>query len=117
MNFIHTAYQEAGKKMFGPMLDWILAAVLGVVTVVLLMGKGDSILKAVNGKRGRDKKKSDEDKKKYSRAMGIFTGVLALDEVVVALFPDNPWVIWGSILVAVGAIIGIGQFTKKFNGR
>ena len=45
------------------MFDWILAAVLGVVTVVLLMGKGDSILKAVNGKRGRDKKKSDEDSK------------------------------------------------------
>ena len=25
--------------MFGPMFDWILAAVLGVVTVVLLMEK------------------------------------------------------------------------------
>lgn len=103
--------------MFGSMFDWILAAILGVVSVVLLLGKGDVILKTMNGKRGRDKNKSDADKKKYSRAMGIFTGVLALDEVVVALYPDNQWVIWGSILVAIGAIIGIGQFAKKFNGR
>ena len=45
--------------------------------------------------------------------MGIFTGILALDEVVVALYPDNQWVMWGSTLVAIGAIIGIGQFAKK----
>lgn len=103
--------------MFGPMFDWILAAVLGVVTVILLMGKGDMILKTANGKRGRDKNRSEADKKKYSRAMGIFTGVLALDEVLVALYPDNPWVMWGSILIAIAAIIGIGQYAKKFRGR
>lgn len=100
--------------MFGPEFDWILAGVLGVLTVILFMGKGDFILKTLNGnRRTPNKKKTEEEKKKYSQAMGIFTGVLALDEVMVALFQDNPWVIWLSLAIAAAAILGIGSYAKK----
>ncbi len=33
--------------MFGSMFDWILAAILGVVSVILLLGKGDAVVSAI----------------------------------------------------------------------
>ncbi|MBS6194739.1 MAG: DUF3784 domain-containing protein [Clostridiales bacterium] len=101
--------------MFGPMFDWILAAILGVLSIVLLAGKGDAVLKKINGnRRVANRKMSEKDKIKYSRAMGVFTGVLALDEVFVALFPNNRMVLTVNIIVAVIALIAIGNYGKKY---
>lgn len=46
--------------------------------------------------------------------MGVFTGVLALDEAAVALFPDNKLVLTVNIIVAVIAIAAIGNYGKGY---
>lgn len=49
--------------MFGPMFDWIFAAVLGVLSLALLAGKGDAILRKLNGKRRvEDRRRSEKEK-------------------------------------------------------
>lgn len=100
--------------MFGPMFDWCFAAVLGVMSVMLLLGKGEFFLGTMNGNgKGVTKKKSEEERLKYSRAMGIFIGVLALDEVMAALFPNNQIVSIANIMIAVAALVVIGNYAMK----
>lgn len=102
--------------MFGPIFDGILAGILGILTVILLMGKGENILKFLNGsRRVENKKRTEKDKKQYSRVMGVFTGVLALTEVLVALYPDNQWVIILSLAIVVADLVAVGIYTKKYS--
>lgn len=96
------------------MFDWILAGVLAVLSVILLIGKGDAILRVINGKRKVSKHRTEGEKITYSRAMGVFVGILALDEVMVAMFPKNQYIMFMSVLIAIAAIVGMGNYAKKF---
>ena len=46
--------------------------------------------------------------------MGVFVGILALDEVMVAMFPKNQYIMFMSVLIAIAAIVGMGNYAKKF---
>lgn len=98
----------------GSVFDWVLATVLATVSVVLLLGKGDMILYAMNGSNQKKaKKKTEEEKKKFSRAMGIFVAVLAADEVLIAFFSETPWMMVICLLIAVIDLVLIGRYIKK----
>ena len=60
-----------------------------------------------------NKKRTEEEKLRYSRAMGVFVGVLALAELILALFPNNSLVLMINIGIVVVDLIAIGTFTKK----
>lgn len=100
--------------MFGPMFDGILAAILGVLTVILLMGKGEKILELFNGNRLQKKKRTEEEKKQYSRVMGVFTGILALSEVLLALFPESSLVVFLSLGLVIMDLVLVGIYSKKY---
>ena len=100
--------------MFGPMFDGILAAILGVLTVILLMGKGEKILELFNGNRLQKKKRTEEEKKQYSRVMGVFTGILALSEVLLALFPESSLVVFLSLGLVILDLVLVGIYSKKY---
>lgn len=103
--------------MLGSIFDWVLAAVLATISVILLLGKGDFILKAVNGGRRKEKRWGEKEKKKYSRAMGVFVGVLAIDEVIIALYSENQWVMLLCLVIAVCALVGMGKFSKSYSRK
>ena len=100
--------------MFGPMFDGILAAILGVLTVILLMGKGEKILELFNGNRLQKKKRTEEEKKQYSRVMSVFTGILALSEVLLALFPESSLVVFLSLGLVIMDLVLVGIYSKKY---
>ena len=100
--------------MFGPMFDGILAAILGVLTVILLMVKGEKILELFNGNRLQKKKRTEEEKKQYSRVMGVFTGILALSEVLLALFPESSLVVFLSLGLVIMDLVLVGIYSKKY---
>ena len=100
--------------MFGPMFDGILASILGVLTVILLMGKGEKILELFNGNRLQKKKRTEEEKKQYSRVMGVFTGILALSEVLLALFPESFLVVFLSLGLVIMDLVLVGIYSKKY---
>ena len=103
--------------MTGSIFDWVLAAVLATISVILLLGKGEFILKAINGGRRKEKRCGDKEKKRYSRAMGVFVGVLAIDEVIIALYSDNQWMMLVCLLIAVGALVGMGKFSRNYSRK
>ena len=101
--------------MLGQTFDTILAVGLGILAAVLLLGKGEKVLKRLNGGRMvENKKRTEEEKLRYSRAMGVFVGVLALAELILALFPNNSLVLMINIGIVVVDLIAIGTFTKKY---
>ena len=101
--------------MLGQTFDAILAAGLGILAAVLLLGKGEKVLKLLNGGRMiENKKRTEEEKLRYSRAMGVFVGVLALAELILALFPNNNLVLMINIGIVVVDLIAIGTYTKKY---
>ena len=101
--------------MLGQTFDTILAVGLGILAAVLLLGKGEKVLKLLNGGRMvENKKRTEEEKLRYSRAMGVFVGVLALAELILALFPNNNLVLMINIGIVVVDLIAIGTFTKKY---
>ena len=99
--------------MTGSIFDWVLAAVLATISVILLLGKGEFILKG----RRKEKRWGDKEKKRYSRAMGVFVGVLAIDEVIIALYSDNQWMMLVCLLIAVGALVGMGKFSRNYSRK
>lgn len=101
--------------MLGQTFDTILAVGLGILAAVLLWGKGEKVLKLLNGGRMiENKKRTEEEKLRYSRAMGVFVGVLALAELILALFPNNNLVLMINIGIVVADLVAIGTFTKKY---
>lgn len=101
--------------MLGQTFDTILAVGLGILAAVLLLGKGEKVLKLLNGGRMiENKKRTEEEKLRYSRAMGVFVGVLALAELILALFPNNNLVLMINIGIVVVDLIAIGTYTKKY---
>lgn len=101
--------------MLGQTFDTILAVGLGILAAVLLLGKGEKVLKLLNGGRMvENKKRTEEEKLRYSRAMGVFVGVLALAELILALFPNNNLVLMINIGIVIVDLVAIGTFTKKY---
>ena len=101
--------------MLGQTFDTILAVGLGILAAVLLLGKGEKVLKLLNGGRMvENKKRTEEEKLRYSRAMGVFVGVLALAELILALFPNNSLVLMINIAIVVVDLIAIGKIKKKY---
>lgn len=97
--------------MFGPTLDWVLAAVMGIMSVLLLVGKGDFMLKTSDVKA---KKRTKEEHLRYSRMMGLFVAILAADELLVAMFPDNSMILIMCPIVALVDVLVIAAFAKKY---
>ena len=51
--------------MFGPIFDGVFAAILIILTIIFLMGKGEKILQFFNGNRKlQNKKRTEEEKNK-----------------------------------------------------
>lgn len=103
--------------MQGSIFDWVLAAVLATISVILLLGKGEFILKAVNGGRRKEKRWGEKEKKRYSRAMGVFVAVLAVDEVIIALYAKNQWVMLLCLAIAVAALAGMGMYSRNYSRK
>lgn len=102
--------------MFGPIFDGVFAAILIILTIIFLMGKGEKILQFFNGNRKlQNKKRTEEEKKQYSRVMGIFTGILAVSEILVALYPDNRIIIILSLGIVIADLVAVGIYSKKYN--
>lgn len=108
---------EREKKMFTPEFDWMLAAVLFVVSVVIWMGKGDVVMKLVSHKESptaKKKKKTEEEQKMYNRAMAVFLFVLAVSEVIAALFSyDYVWVNLITVGIVIAALVVLCIYLKK----
>lgn len=49
--------------------------------------------------------------------MGVFVGVLAIDEVIIALYSDNQWMMLVCLLIAVGALVGMGKFSRNYSRK
>lgn len=101
--------------MFSESFDWILAVVLAVVSVLLLIGKGDFFLDAFNGNKENPRKKWPPEKKmKFSRVMGIFTGCLAVSELFMALFARvYPLSTFGVLIFMIVSMIVTFTYCKK----
>lgn len=102
--------------MFTDTFDWILAAVLAVVSVVLFMGKGDFLLNAFsNNKAVQEQKKWSEEKRlKYYRVMGGFTACLAFAELLMALFAHKyPMSTFGILAFMIISMFVTFRYCKK----
>ncbi|MDD3339752.1 MAG: DUF3784 domain-containing protein [Lachnospiraceae bacterium] len=94
--------------------DWIIAAVLAFCAGALLIGKGDFILTAFQGKN-KGKNDSPYEPKKYSRVMGILCLIMLAAELVF-IFAKGlaSWIIIVCIcIVVVSFIFGI-WYLKKY---
>ena len=47
--------------------------------------------------------------------MGIFTGILAVSEILVALYPDNQIIIILSLGIVIADLVAVGIYSKKYN--
>ncbi len=99
--------------MGGTMIfDWVLFAILVFLTIVFLMGRGKRILELFDGNRVR-KKTDPETTKRYLRSCGVFTGVLSVASLLMALFNRFPVIIFISIGIVIVDLIGLILWIKK----
>lgn len=103
--------------MFGGTFEWIMAAICTVCAVLLLSGHGDVLMKyfgsAERPSMKVEKKRSKEQESRYQRALGAYCAVLAVAEVVLALFGSTSRVIpIVTICIAVLGLICIVHFNK-----
>lgn len=103
------------KFMFSESFDWILAVILAVISVLLFIGKGDFFLDLFNGNRENPRKKwPPEKQQKFSKVMGIFTGCLAVAELLMALFAQTyPMVTLGILIFMIVTMIITFRYCKK----
>lgn len=98
--------------------EWIMAVICIVCAVLLLSGHGDIIMKAFGSTEKPsmkvEKKRTKEQEARYHKVLGIFCIVLAVDEIVLALYGStNKLVPIVTILVAILGLVGIVTFNKK----
>lgn len=101
--------------MFSESFDWVLAIVLAVISVLMFSDKGEFILDMFDGKRENPRKKWPPQKqRKFSKVMGVFTGGLALAELLLALFGQTyPLVNFGVLIAMIIFIIAVLGYIKK----
>ena len=88
--------------------------ICGVLSVVFFLGKGEGVLRAFTAREQRDRKsgRTEEQEKKYQRAIAIFLLVLALCSLMMALYAQ----VWTAILelvVVIGGLIILFVYLKK----
>ena len=89
--------------MFSPILDGVLAAIMAVLALIFFLGQGEGILTAFSSKNApQRKKRTPQEEKRYQKAVGFFLVVLALCEVMMAIF-GNTYVIVS--FITIGAVI------------
>lgn len=97
--------------MFGGAFDWIMAVICVVCAVLLLSGHGDGLMKMFGSTSSQqlsmkvEKKRTKEQELRYQRVIGLYCAVLAVCEVVLALFGEKSRIVPLSTIVV--AIIGL----------
>lgn len=95
--------------MFSTEFEIILIIILAGVTLLLLLGHGDFLLKTKNDQR----KRSPEEQKKFGRQIACFTGIWMIAEIVLMLFGSVQGVTIGYIIVVLATMVGLIIFSKK----
>lgn len=105
--------------MMGSILEWSLAALLGVLTIILLLGKGAFLIAGYNTASKAERAMYDE--KKLCRVTGSGMGALAILMAISASFGyDKPsWIMWllplGIIVIVVVMLILSNTICKSKN--
>lgn len=105
-----TEYEREGGKM-GLEIDWLEAAMALLALIfgiMILTGKGASILKTLGAKDSpavKKREKTKEEKKAYERTLAIFLFVLAGLETISALFSNT--YLWVNFLTIGGIAIAL----------
>ena len=99
--------------LFGSGFSLVFGIILVVLAIVFFMGKGSTILSLFGDKSSVNKERSPEKERRYQRAIAIFLLVLAAGEFLTLIIQNK---IMGivTIAIAVGAIVGIGIYFKKY---
>lgn len=95
--------------MFSREFEIILIVLLAGVTLLLLLGHGDFLLKTKNAK----KKRSAKEQKELGRKLAVFTGIWTIAEVFLMLMGSQQWVIIAYIVVILATMVGLIVFCKK----
>lgn len=95
--------------MFSTEFEIILIVLLAGVTLMLLLGRGDFILKTKNPQT----KRSPEEQKAFGRKIAGFTGVWLVAEIILTLFGSQQWVVIAYIVVILATMVGLIFFCKK----
>lgn len=95
--------------MFSTEFEIILIVLLAGVTLLLLLGHGDFILKTKNEKV----KRSPQEQKKFGRQIACFTGIWMVAEILLMLFGSQQWVTIVYIVVVLATMVGLVVFCKK----
>ena len=99
-----------------PIVSWVLAAVAGVLAIVFLAGKGKGVLELFGTTKDKmsGKKRTPEQERRYQRAIGLFLVVLAVCEVIMALFAQQTaWVALLLVGIDVVALVCLGLYISK----
>lgn len=106
--------------MIGGTFDWIMAVICTVCAVLLLSGHGDGLMKMFGSASSQqasmrvEKKRTKEEELKYQRVIGIYCAILAVCEIVLALFGNvNRIIPIVSMLVGVGGLVLIVLYMKR----
>lgn len=100
--------------------DWIMAVVCIVCAVLLLSGHGDGLMKMFGSASSQqmsmkvEKKRTKEEELQYQRVIGIYCALLAVCEVVLALFGSaNRMVPILSIAVGIGGLVAVVAYLRR----
>ncbi|MCQ2509538.1 MAG: DUF3784 domain-containing protein [Lachnospiraceae bacterium] len=98
--------------MFGGAFDWIMAVICVVCAVLLLSGHGDGLMKMFGSTSNQqlsmkvEKKRTKEQELRYQRAIGFYCAVLAVCEVVLALFGEKTRIVpLSTMAVAIAGLV------------
>ncbi len=100
--------------------DWIMAVICIVCAVLLLSGHGDGLMKMFGSASSQqlsmkvEKKRTREEELRYQRIIGAYCAVLAVCEIVLAMFGSvNRWIPILAIAVGLGGLIGVVAYTRR----
>ncbi|MDO4489547.1 MAG: DUF3784 domain-containing protein [Lachnospiraceae bacterium] len=102
--------------------DWILAAICTVCAVLLLSGHGDGLMKMFGSDSSRqmsmkvEKKRTKEQELKFQRAMGAYCAVVAVCEIVLALFGNaNRMVPVVTIVIGIAGLVAVVMYMRRLS--
>ncbi len=105
--------------MIGNMFDWIMAVICIICAALLLSGHGDGLMKMFGSTSSQnsmkvEKKRSKEEELRYQRIIGAYCALLAVCEIVLALFgSDNRIIPVILIIAAVAGLAGIVIYMRR----
>ncbi len=104
--------------IFSSDLDWLMAAIMAIVAVLLLLPAGEPILDYLTPKDSFNNKQvfKGEKRKKYKMSLIIFCVIFAVIEVSAALIvPVWPTYSMIYILFILADLLAFGAYGKKLN--